>query len=674
MGPHVPERKLAGLQSVESKLVVSLSDDLIFANGVNTTTLHVSVLDDQAQQISLNPADIEILSDVALETKIRATQGQIIAEVRVPVKSPDIKVFVKWRDILSEIVELKTTLSPLKNQMTPLPFAPSTSQFIHGMFYTRQQNGKEGQFESFQVENRGPNGIVSAKGSNRSFEFNFEQQASQNLSLFMSDAPNGTVSHTMHSQMIFFPRHYLFYAESGKNEELRVTIPTGEEILFNKEGEIIEGVFDEGPVDVSADRFARHYADLKYQGKGILLRANARGQMPQQGQFESTKIDNEFGIHFSADVLIINGSTGQRCRRPKTDFWPSEDVSPILFKFPSDSEFNNYLEAKCGFSIPQLEKIEKRKSKASIISKKSEVLQYCEGAKEYDKCVWNSVEDIKDEDIKARSRFELVPYILGEKIKEERVLDNLISEELKQVRAKLLKDISWIKDENDPNEMQSSCNKKSQSLITLNFKYHNALMLMTSLLNSNCLDIKNQINALASEELLKIQQNLEKNFGWLQVKDLNQFGTVCATTVETYIDAGFKFAQKRGLYSSSISELCKKMEEGTAFQNWLQTQGSGLISLLTQSVLRIVELKGEQIAQECLKQIPANSQIEKIKYKKDRESCLSAQWAIIEKQSLDEAQNDPLAMRLKLDLSSVAFELDQKRRFIQLKIMKKYFL
>ena len=674
LDPQRPERKLAGLQSGDTKLVVGLTDKLIFANGVNTTTLQISALDEQAQLISINPAEVEIISDVGLEAKVSAHKGKLIAVLRVPVKSPDIKIYVKWRDVLSELVQIETTLYPIKNQLTPLPFAPTTSQFISGMYYTRQDNGKEGQYESFQIENRGPNGIVSAKDSIRSFEFNFEEQASQNLSLFMSDAPNGTVSHTMHSYMMFFPRHYLFHAESEKNEEFKVTLPTGEEMIFNKEGEIIEGVFEEGPVDISGDRFSRHYADLKYQGKGILLRANARGQMPQQGQFESTKIDNEYGIRYSADVLIINGSTGQRCRRPKADFWPSEDVSPILFKFPTDGEFNSYLEAKCGFSIPKLEKNERRKLKTSIMSKKSEVLHHCEASSEYEKCIWNSVDDIKDEDIKARSRFELVPFVLSEKKKEGSVIDKLILQDFQRIQDKLLRDVTWIKDENDLSGLKEACNIKSKSLVSLNFKYHDAVMLMTPSLKSNCFEIKKQIDDLASAELLKVQPMLENDFSWIQAKDVNQFGPICLKTVESLINDEFKFSQRRALYSFSISNVCKLIEEGPSFQNWLQTQASGLIAQLTQSVLRSVEMKGEQKAQDCLKQIPAITVVDKIKYKKDREACLINQWDVIEKISLEDARNNPLARRLNLDLSSVASEMDKNRRLIQLKIMKKYFL
>ena len=84
------------------------------------------------------------------------------------------------------------------------------------------------------------------------------------------------------------------------------------------------------------------------------MRANSRGQSPQIAQYEKDRIDQDFGISGSVDVLIINGSTGQRCRRPKIDFWEPLDVSPIEFKFPTDEAFDSYLKEKCGFGIPKI--------------------------------------------------------------------------------------------------------------------------------------------------------------------------------------------------------------------------------------------------------------------------------------------------------------------------------
>jgi hypothetical protein len=157
----------------------------------------------------------------------------------------------------------------------------------------------------------------------------------------------------MHTLFRLFPRKQFPIVEQLSGT-IDVTLPTGEKMIFRKDSkEIVDGVFQEGPLDLSSDRFKRQYADLRYTGRGVVLRANARGQSPQLGQFEKAQIDMEFGLRGSADVLIINGSTGQRCRRPKIDFWDTIDVSPIEFKFPTDEGFDLYLKKNCGFGLPK---------------------------------------------------------------------------------------------------------------------------------------------------------------------------------------------------------------------------------------------------------------------------------------------------------------------------------
>lgn len=335
-------------------LKIWLSQELTFANGANSVDLFFHAKNHEGGVLpSLATEFIVSTSEEVVQGKSITDNGIHRLSLRPKVKSPDIDVTVNWKGYEAQPITLKTTLAPLKDAMAPLRSQSSNSRYVSNLSYSRQDAMPEGQFESFDISNDGKNSIVSVEESGREFEFNFDEHARQNISLMVTDTPTAYVSHSMHSHFMFFPRKVLPYAEHT-NDGIEVTLPTGETMVFKKSGELKGGVFDEGPVDTGPDRFKRSYADLKYRGKGILLRANARGQMPQQGQFESTKIDMEFGIRFSADVLILNGTTGQRCRRPKTDFWPSGDVSPILFKFPTDEAFDAYLKLHCKFGIPEI--------------------------------------------------------------------------------------------------------------------------------------------------------------------------------------------------------------------------------------------------------------------------------------------------------------------------------
>jgi len=357
------KRYLASLTHSEvevRRVELSLQDEKLFASGMDSTYLVARLFDREGFLLTnVDPADLTLSTNVDIEAKpFTFKQGIYKAEILPRVKSPDIKMRVDWLEqVLSEEILLKTTLAPLRDELIPVYHEYVESRTNEEITVSRGSRSSENSSEGFSFDNLGDNKIVrSSKNPNsyRSFNFDYLEQARQNLALQVDDAPNGTVSHTMHSLFMLFPRKQLPLVKQLSGT-INVTLPNGEKMIFQKNSkEIVGGVFTEGPVDVKPDRTKRHYADLRYQGKGVLLRANARGQSPQLGQYEKNQIDMEFGISGSEDVLIINGATQERCRRPKTDFWEPLDVSPIVFKFPNDTEFDQYLKANCGFGLPKL--------------------------------------------------------------------------------------------------------------------------------------------------------------------------------------------------------------------------------------------------------------------------------------------------------------------------------
>lgn len=342
--------------SVE-KIEGEITSDKLFASGLDSTFLIVKLYDEQGMLLTdVDPTDLTLSSSEDIEAKpFVMKKGVYKAEILPHAKSKNIRMLVDWQEkVMSREIVLKTTIAPLKDSVLPLNHEYSQSRSQGEISISRGSAFPETATEGFTIENMGDNRIVDAarnRYSQRVFHFDYLEQARQNIALEIDDAPNDTVSHTMHSLFMFFPRKNLPIVEQLTGT-IDVTLPNGEKIIFQKDSkEIVGGVFTEGPVDVSRDRHKRQYADLKYQGKGVVLRANARGQSPQLGQYENTKIDMEYGLKGSADVLIIHGLSGQRCRRPKTDFWEPLDVSPIEFKFPTDQEFDLYLKKNCGFGL-----------------------------------------------------------------------------------------------------------------------------------------------------------------------------------------------------------------------------------------------------------------------------------------------------------------------------------
>ena len=215
-----------------------------------------------------------------------------------------------------------------------------------------------GQIVGFEFSNPGGNRILPPRRDavknqffGRDFQFRFDDRARQDIHLMISDwVPSRDrvfrLSELMNSLMLFFPRTFLPAIVSWRNRNI-VTLPTGEEVEFDAlTHEIVAGVFSENPVDLNPDRSTRKFPGIEYSGKGLAIRANARGADPRMGP----------------STLITTGTPAQNCDKgilcsqcevPAKELW--EQTGAARFKFATDPELDRFLLARCGFGLPQLE-------------------------------------------------------------------------------------------------------------------------------------------------------------------------------------------------------------------------------------------------------------------------------------------------------------------------------
>lgn len=343
-----------------AKIDVSFAHPKVFANGIDSTYIVVKLLDEEGELISsILPHELIIDVSEELEIKPLSLKQKIYkAEIKPRIKSPSIKMQVSWLGRLSSpIVTLETTMGPIKDEME-IKEEDVGNTTIGDIEYDLGEQKVFG----FHFSNIGRNKIVDVPPNPdrrlqaeiyRHFITGYPDQARQNIDFIVRDHPNRFATETMESYFMFFPRTtlpHIIYNEEGT--EFDMALATGEYVRFNSESNmIVGGVMEEGPLDRSGTRFTRHYADIKYKGSGVMIRVNARATSPQTGNMETTKIDMEYGITGSVEALVLDGKSGKRCRRPKSDFWEQKDVSPILFKFPSDEALDAHLKAKCGFGL-----------------------------------------------------------------------------------------------------------------------------------------------------------------------------------------------------------------------------------------------------------------------------------------------------------------------------------
>jgi hypothetical protein len=223
-----------------------------------------------------------------------------------------------------------------------------------GWQYRRTNQGK---IVGFEFSNHGGNAILrprrdAAKNQffTRDFQFRFDDRARQDIHFLIADWVAShdrqfRLSELMNTLVHFFPRLTL-PAIRNVGERNIVTLPTGEEVEFDAAThEIRGGVLVEAPVDLNPDRSRRKFPGLEYKGKGVIVRADARGVDPR----------------IKTMAVIANGATSSncaagtpcaRCEVPARDLW--ERSGAMRFKFATDADFDRFLRARCGFGLPQI--------------------------------------------------------------------------------------------------------------------------------------------------------------------------------------------------------------------------------------------------------------------------------------------------------------------------------
>jgi hypothetical protein len=216
---------------------------------------------------------------------------------------------------------------------------------------------RQGALIGFEFSNDGGNRILPPRRDaiknqffTRDFQFRFDERARQDIYLMVSDwAPSRDrvfrLSELMNRLMLFFPRAFLPAIVNWQNRDI-VTLPTGEEVAFNAlTHEVVAGVFSEGPVDLNPDRAARQFPAIGYLGKGVTIRADARGVDP--------RINTVALITAGAPAPNCEkGTSCNRCEVPSKELW--EQTGAVRFKFANDADFDRFLLSRCAFGLPRI--------------------------------------------------------------------------------------------------------------------------------------------------------------------------------------------------------------------------------------------------------------------------------------------------------------------------------
>jgi hypothetical protein len=197
--------------------------------------------------------------------------------------------------------------------------------------------------EGFAFSNHGPNSVVTkatrgiGMGPQRDYSFDAPQRARQDLKMTIVDVPTEFLSQNMNSYFYFFPRKVLPAIQwpTDGTSVFKVTLPTNEEVQFSTvTNEVVGGVLKEtSPIDLGPDRFKRKFAGIEYTGSGVYVRVDKRGNDPRLG----------------TTAIVSQGK--KTCKVPSAKLFDQREDSAVLFLFPTDQGFNEFLKKTCKMSF-----------------------------------------------------------------------------------------------------------------------------------------------------------------------------------------------------------------------------------------------------------------------------------------------------------------------------------
>jgi hypothetical protein len=172
----------------------------------------------------------------------------------------------------------------------------------------------------------------------------------------------------------------------------------------------------------------------------------------------------------------------------------------------------------------------------------------------------------------------------------------------------------------------------------------------------------------------QLRNKMLSDFGW--VKDVLNSDNItrdCKKIAINEIVFATKYHLKQKLFSDLVDSACQSIYTTSEYNSWLEASKSVFAEKSVDGLEgRILELASVK-AKECLVTYPMDSNLNRIKFKKDREACLVDAWPSMEEVGLNEFRTDPLVVKFHVDVEGVKSQLSTNRRRLQIKIIKEFF-
>lgn len=164
------------------------------------------------------------------------------------------------------------------------------------------------------------------------------------------------------------------------------------------------------------------------------------------------------------------------------------------------------------------------------------------------------------------------------------------------------------------------------------------------------------------------------DFSWVSdVLNQSKIQNDCEKLATSKVEFELRYQVRREVFKTLIANACHNISEASEYTKWLEESQSVFAERSSDGVENRVLVLGKEQANKCLAQYPVDTNLNRIKFKKEREACLVDAWPSLEAKALKEFESDPLVVKFKINVDEVKGKLEANRRRLQLKIIKELF-
>ncbi len=188
---------------------------------------------------------------------------------------------------------------------------------------------------------------------------------------------------------------------------------------------------------------------------------------------------------------------------------------------------------------------------------------------------------------------------------------------------------------------------------------------------------KERVDALSQSTRIKkdVRASLLSNFDWVSdILDSKKIADSCRSVAMVRIDYLPIYHLKKDLFSEIILDsICASIEATPEYNQYLDASKTTLIKKSQDSMESKLADLAQRRALACVKQFPVDTNLNRVKFKKDREACLIDIWPAMESEVLKGFSDQPIAKKFNLTDAIFIERFNQSRRKMQLKIFKDSF-